>query len=68
MEVKPGYRQSEVGVIPEEWDVIELRTVTTQIGDGLHGTPVYSLNGSYFFINGELLSPMKPNLSKSQSL
>ena len=21
MEVKPGYKQTEVGVIPEEWDV-----------------------------------------------
>jgi type I restriction enzyme, S subunit len=56
MEVKPGYKQTEVGVIPDEWDVIELRLVTTQIGDGLHGTPVYSLNGSYYFINGNNLS------------
>ena len=22
MEVKPGYKQTEVGVIPEEWDVL----------------------------------------------
>ena len=55
MEVKPGYKQTEVGVIPEEWDVAELSAVTTQIGDGLHGTPLYSTNGSYFFINGNNL-------------
>ena len=26
MEVKPGYKQTEVGVIPEEWDVKPLAT------------------------------------------
>ena len=55
MEVKPGYKQTEIGVIPEEWEVAELSAVTTQIGDGLHGTPLYSPNGSYFFINGNNL-------------
>ena len=25
MEVKPGYKQTEVGVIPEDWDVKPLR-------------------------------------------
>ena len=25
MEVKPGYKQTEVGVIPEEWEVKPLR-------------------------------------------
>ena len=24
MEVKPGYKQTEVGVIPEDWDVEQL--------------------------------------------
>ena len=24
MEVKPGYKQTEVGVIPEDWDVAPL--------------------------------------------
>ena len=36
-------------------DVAELSAVTTQIGDGMHGTPLYSPNGSYFFINGNNL-------------
>ena len=26
MEVKPGYKQTEVGVIPEEWGIAELGT------------------------------------------
>ena len=54
--IPPGYKQTEVGVIPEEWEVADLGEVTTQIGDGLHGTPVYSPLGSYFFINGNNLS------------
>jgi type I restriction enzyme, S subunit len=56
MEVKPGYKQTELGVIPEAWQLAELSTVTTQIGDGLHGTPVYSPNGHYSFINGNNLN------------
>jgi type I restriction enzyme S subunit len=55
MELKPGYKQTEVGVIPEEWHTIPLEEITTHIGDGLHGTPVYSPNGSFFFINGNNL-------------
>lgn len=30
MEVKPGYKQTEVGVIPEEWDVRRLDKLTEQ--------------------------------------
>ncbi len=56
MELKQGYKQTEVGVIPEDWSVISMDTITTHIGDGLHGTPVYSTNGEYFFINGNNLN------------
>jgi len=55
MELKAGYKQTEVGVIPEDWDVVALENITTRIGDGLHGTPIYSDNGDYFFINGNNL-------------
>lgn len=34
MEVKPGYKQTELGVIPEEWDVRPLRDVA-QIRSGI---------------------------------
>ena len=30
--VKPGYKQTEVGVIPEEWEVKSLCKFTTEIG------------------------------------
>jgi type I restriction enzyme, S subunit len=34
MELKPGYKQTEVGVIPEEWSVERGADVTTLIGKG----------------------------------
>ena len=38
-----------------EWRKVSLSEVTTMIGDGLHGTPIYDSNGDYFFINGNNL-------------
>lgn len=38
-----------------EWKEIILENITTQIGDGLHGTPKYDPNGEYYFINGNNL-------------
>ena len=31
MEVKPGYKQTEIGVIPEDWDVKRSDLISTQI-------------------------------------
>tara|TARA_B100001248_G_C27364462_1_gene448201 strand:- start:222 stop:1493 length:1272 start_codon:yes stop_codon:yes gene_type:complete len=56
MEVKSGYKRIGSKLIPEDWDFVSLETVTTRIGDGLHGTPVYSSNGVYPFINGNNLA------------
>ena len=38
MEVKPCYKQTEVGVIPEEWEVKTLGTLTTLLTNGFVGT------------------------------
>lgn len=38
-----------------DWKEVLLTNVTTKIGDGLHGTPIYDSNGEYFFINGNNL-------------
>ena len=54
-ELRAGYKQTEVGVIPEDWDAVTLAEITSHIGDGLHGTPIYSPNAGYFFINGNNL-------------
>ena len=37
MELKPGYKETDVGVIPEDWEVIPL-------GKGLSGRPSYGIN------------------------
>jgi len=55
IQTPPGYKQTEVGVIPEDWDAVPLGTVTSDIGDGIHATPVYSSTGEYYFINGNNL-------------
>jgi type I restriction enzyme S subunit len=41
------------------WELKRLDEVTSKIGDGLHGTPKYDLNGDYFFINGNNLNQGK---------
>ena len=35
-----------------EWKEYKLGEITTEIGDGIHGTPNYSDTGDYYFING----------------
>lgn len=34
MEIKPGYKQTEIGVIPEEWDAIKLGKLSTFVSSG----------------------------------
>ena len=55
MEVRAGCKQTEVGVLPTDWCIHRLERISTQIGDGLHGTPIYSQNEDYFFVNGNNL-------------
>lgn len=39
----------------KEWKEVKLSEITTKLGDGLHGTPKYSDNGEFYFINGNNL-------------
>jgi type I restriction enzyme S subunit len=41
--------------LPQGWEWVRLRDLVTHLGDGLHGTPNYSLNGDYYFVNGNNL-------------
>ena len=41
------------------WEKKELRELTTILGDGLHGTPKYTIDGEYYFINGNNLNDGK---------
>lgn len=44
-----------LGDIPEQWEKFKLKKLAISIGDGLHGTPIYSEGGMYYFINGNNL-------------
>lgn len=48
MEVKPGYKQTEVGVIPEDWGMVRLGDIAV-IKDGTHQTPKYVSFGVPFY-------------------
>lgn len=54
--MKEGYKKTELGWIPEEWEVKSLSDICEKIGDGLHGTPKYDEDGEYYFINGNNLA------------
>ena len=38
-----------------EWEVKKLGEIAEKIGDGLHGTPSYTDESNYYFINGNNL-------------
>ncbi|HRD65680.1 MAG TPA: restriction endonuclease subunit S, partial [Candidatus Competibacter sp.] len=51
MEVKPGYKLTEVGVIPEEWDAEAIGSTAEKVGSGLTptgGNRVYRQHGRPF--------------------
>tara|TARA_R110002111_G_scaffold296_1_gene2754 strand:- start:7482 stop:8711 length:1230 start_codon:yes stop_codon:yes gene_type:complete len=50
--------------IPEGWVETTLEDSVTKLGDGLHGTPKYSDDGEYFFINGNNLNDGKIEIKK----
>jgi len=48
-ELKIGYRLSEVGLIPDDWDVKPLGKICDAILDGTHYTPRYVTDGIPFY-------------------
>jgi len=54
--IPDGYKQTEIGVIPKDWDVVKLNLLSNDIGDGIHSTPKYVDSSNYFFVNGNNLS------------
>ena len=41
--------------IPESWCWCRLGEISSELGDGIHGTPEYDVNGDYYFVNGNNL-------------
>ncbi len=48
MELAPGYKNSDLGVIPEDWKVMPLGDLAN-IRDGTHQTPKYQVSGVPFY-------------------
>lgn len=48
--VRAGYKQTEVGVIPDEWATHQLSEVSKKITDGEHATPIREKSG-YFLLS-----------------
>lgn len=48
----------------DTWEQRKLDELTISIGDGLHGTPKYDENGSYYFINGNNLVDSKVSVTE----
>jgi type I restriction enzyme S subunit len=47
MEVKDGYKQMELGIIPDDWDERTLLSISSKITDGDHLTPKREAEGNY---------------------
>jgi len=44
-----------ISEMKKNWEVKTLSELTTFLGDGLHGTPKYTDDGDYYFVNGNNL-------------
>jgi type I restriction enzyme S subunit len=51
--------------LPEGWRWEQIEGIATVLGDGLHGTPIYSDEGDYYFINGNNLSDGKIEIKEN---
>ena len=55
MEVRPGYKQTEVGVIPEDWEVKPLGTVAGYTNGKAHEGSISDF-GKYVVVNSKFIS------------
>ena len=53
MELKPGYKQTEVGVIPEDWDCVSIQSAASNTSNAIVGGPFGSdLTSSDYVYSG----------------
>jgi type I restriction enzyme S subunit len=50
---------------PKGWKFKMLNELVSKLGDGLHGTPKYSEDGEYYFVNGNNLDNGKITISEN---
>lgn len=53
MEVRPGYKQTEVGAIPQDWSVAQLGQLATFITSGSRGWAQFYSNSGALFIRSQ---------------
>jgi len=41
-----------IGTIPKHWTAMRMKHIAVAIGDGIHTTPEYDVDGDYYFLNG----------------
>lgn len=70
MELKPGYKQTEVGVIPEDWCVRSLSEISSKQSVGLVINPssYVEKNGTVPILLGSNITPNKINWSSSKCI
>jgi type I restriction enzyme S subunit len=51
--------------LPKDWKIVELKEVVSLLGDGLHGTPKYTNESDYYFINGNNLGNGKITIKEN---
>jgi type I restriction enzyme, S subunit len=56
MDIKPGYKLTEVGIIPKDWEVSTLAECSKRITDGEHITPKRSSSGYYLLSARNILN------------
>ena len=55
MQVSPGYNQTEVGPIPEDWEVHSLTSIA-DVRDGTHDSPRYIKSGVPFVTSKNIVA------------
>jgi type I restriction enzyme, S subunit len=56
-ELKPGYKQTELGIIPEDWRVQKMNIVA-DVRDGTHDSPKYIKQGVRFITSKNIVNGM----------
>jgi type I restriction enzyme S subunit len=68
MVIKEGYKQTEIGVIPQEWKIVLISKVTNEIFLGLTSKVDYVINGGFPLIRTTDISKGKLNFDNVRSI
>ena len=66
MEVKPGYKQTEVGIIPDDWSIVDLGNLSEFITSGSRGWARYYSDCGALFVRSQNVRDGQLDLADSQ--